>query len=343
MRLATLFPSAATAMNLVGADALLGAAHRGVGSVIVMHSVVRDRRDHLLDRLRTSASFLETLIAHYIASGVPIITLDEALARLQDPSTKRFVCFTFDDGYRDNLSLALPIFERHGVPLTVFVTSCFLDRSMNVWWAGLVELLKRVDSLEVSALGRAFDTSTFEKKVHAYRLLGGTVSTGALSAQAVSDLLRSHGISCEAILDRDALAVSEVRELTRHPLVTVGGHTHSHPRLSRLSLPDARREMKRNKDLLEQLADREVHHFAYPHGDRASCGEREFALARELGFRSGLTTQIGNLGRKHLSCPTGLPRLRPFNQHESIRLLEFQRSGAANAIAPYFANDIAIA
>lgn len=343
MRLATLLPRAATAMNLVGADALLGAAHRGIGSAIVMHSVVRDRRDHLLDRLRTSVSFLEALVAHYLAAGVQVITLDEALARLENPSSKRFVCFTFDDGYRDNLRLALPIFERHALPLTVFVTTCFIDRSMNVWWAGLVELLKQVDTLEVSALGRTIDTSTFEKKVQAYRWLGGAVSAGTLSAQAVSDLFRSHGISCEAILDRDALDGSEVRDLARHPLVTVGGHTHSHPRLSSLSLPNARQEMKQNKDLLEELTGRQVHHFAYPYGDRTSCGEREFALARELGFRSGLTTQIGNFGRKHLFCPTGLPRLRPFNQHESIRLLEFQRSGAANAVAAYFGNDTAIA
>jgi peptidoglycan/xylan/chitin deacetylase (PgdA/CDA1 family) len=262
---------------------------------------------------------------------------------LENPSSKRFVCFTFDDGYRDNLSLALPIFERRRLPLTVFVTTCFIDRSMNVWWAGLVELLKRVDSLELSALDRTFDTSTFERKVHAYRLLGGAVSAGTLSKQAISDLLRSHGITCEAILDRDALTESEVRDLARHPLVTIGGHTHSHPRLSSLSQPNARQEMKQNKDLLEELTGRQVHHFAYPYGDRTSCGEREFALARELGFRSGLTTQIGNLGTKHLSCPTGLPRLRPFNQHESIRLLEFQRSGAANAVGVYFGRDTAIA
>lgn len=343
MRFATLLPRAAAVLNLVGADVLLGSAHRGVGSIIVLHSVVRDRREHLLDRLRMNVSFLEALIAHYLATGVHIVTLDEALARLANPSPKPFVCFTFDDGYRDNLRLALPIFERHGLPLTVFVTTCFINRSMNVWWAGLVELLKRMDAIEVPALGRTFDTSTFPNKVRAYRSLGAAMNAGALSPEAVTELLRKHCISCEAILDREALSEAEVGELAAHPLVTIGGHTHSHPRLAALSLADAKREMVQNKDWLEQITDREVHHFAYPHGDRASCGEREFALAREVGFRSGLTTQIGNLAPRHLSCPTGLPRLRPFNQHESIRLIEFQRSGAANAVAAYFGEDAAIA
>jgi peptidoglycan/xylan/chitin deacetylase (PgdA/CDA1 family) len=301
-----------------------------------LHSIVRDRRDHLLDRLRTSASFLEALIAHYRSKGIHIVTLDEALARLELPAPEPFVCFTFDDGYRDNLRLALPIFERYDCPLTIFVTTCFVDRSMNVWWAGLAELVKRKDAIDVPALGRTLDTSTFHNKVRAYRSLCAAVNTDALSAEVVSDLLRKHGISTEAILDKDALTETELREMGKSELVAIGAHTHSHPQLAHLSLTDARREITANKQWLEEITGREVHHFAYPYGDSASCGEREFTLVRDIGFRSGLTTRIGNLRRKHASYPTELPRLRPFNEHESIRLLEFQRSGAANTVAAFF-------
>lgn len=342
MHISTLLPHAAVVLNLIGADALMGSAHRGVGSIFVLHSIVRDRREHLLDRLRTSATFLEALIAHYHAKRIDIVTLDEALARLRMPAPAPFVCFTFDDGYRDNLRLALPIFQRYAIPLTVFITTCFADRSMNVWWAGLVELLKKKDAIDVPALGRTLDASTFENKVRAYRLLSTAVNTNVLSAEEVADLLLEHGISTEAILDNEGLSEAELKELAASPLVTIGAHTESHPRLAQLSLANARREMIANKQWLEDVTGREVRHFAYPYGDSASCGEREFALARELGFRSGVTTQIGNLTRTHAAFPTELPRLRPFNEHESIRLVEFQRSGAANTIATFFGGDAAM-
>jgi|GEM_PF-7035248 len=53
----------------------------------------------------------------------------------------------------------------------------------------------------------------------------------------------------------------------------------------------------------------------------------------DAGFATGFTTRIGNLNAKDLSRPTALPRLQPFQQHESVRQLEFQRSGAVNALA----------
>jgi peptidoglycan/xylan/chitin deacetylase (PgdA/CDA1 family) len=333
MSIAALLPRAAVALNIIGADSILGSRHRGVGSVLVFHSVVPDRRPHLLDRLRTSAAFLEALIVHYLSRGIDIISLDEALARLDTQTPKPFVCFTFDDGYRDNVQVALPLFARYGLPFTVFITTCFVHRTMNVWWSGLALLLQQSDFVEVPALQRTFQTATFQDKVRAYRSLCATVGTSIWSEANVTELLESYGISSEAILDKEALSEVELVDLAANPLVTIGAHTHSHPNLAKLPLDVARREITENKEWLEDVLDREVQHFAYPYGDRASCGEREFALAREIGFRSAVTTRIGNLSRTHLGCLTNLPRLRPFNEHESIRLLEFQRSGAANALA----------
>ncbi len=342
MRLTSVFPHAAAAMNFIGADILLGSAHRGVGSIIVMHSIVNDRREHLLDRLRTSVSFLSALIAHYRAAGVDIVSLDEALVRAADSASPSFVSFTFDDGYRDNLTLALPLFERHDAPFTVFVTTCFANRSMFFWWAGLAELLKRVDKLDVPVLGQSFPVGDYRAKTRAYRVIGRAVDTGELSVDALLRLLRHNGISCAEILDREALTEDEIVQLSRHRLVTIGGHTDTHPKIAKLSAGEARREMQKNKAWLEQLTGRAVDHFAFPHGDRTSCGPRDYEIARDVGFRSGLTTQIGNLSQQSLACPTGLPRLRPFNQHESIRILEFQRSGAANAVAAYLGGAAAI-
>ena len=227
MSIAALLPRAAVALNMIGADSILGSRHRGVGSVLVFHSVVPDRRPHLLDRLRTSAAFLEALTVHYLSKGIDIISLDEALARLDTQAPKPFVCFTFDDGYRDNLQVALPLFARYGLPFTVFITTCFVHRTMNVWWAGLAQLLQQCDRVEVPALQRTFQTSTFPDKVRAYRSLCATVGTSKWSEANVTELWID-GIKSEAILDKEALSEDELLDLAAHSFVTTV-RTPGHP------------------------------------------------------------------------------------------------------------------
>ena len=49
---------------------------------------------------------------------------------------------TFDDGYRDNLTAALPIAESKGVPITFFVASGILGSHNGFWWDRLGTLLR---------------------------------------------------------------------------------------------------------------------------------------------------------------------------------------------------------
>ena len=136
-----LFRHGATALNISGLDGLIGRNHKGIGAVFVLHSIVRDRQDYLFDSLRTSSAFLESLIRHFITNRIDIVTIGEVARRLEEESARPFVCFTFDDGFKDNLTTALPIFARHNVPFTVFVTTCFIERMIDNWWTGLAEIL----------------------------------------------------------------------------------------------------------------------------------------------------------------------------------------------------------
>lgn len=64
------------------------------------------------------------------------------LADVSAPSRRPRVVVTFDDGYRDNLTNALPIAESKGVPITVFVTSGILGSHHGFWWDRLGTLLR---------------------------------------------------------------------------------------------------------------------------------------------------------------------------------------------------------
>ena len=82
----------------------------------------------------------------------------------------------------------------------------------------------------------------------------------------------------------DPVMPAQVVKALAGPLVTVGAHSLSHPRLSRLPRHDARREIAGSKAVLEELTGRRVTLFAFPYGDfdaetTRMCEEAGFAHA----------------------------------------------------------------
>ncbi|MGH8168304.1 MAG: polysaccharide deacetylase family protein [Woeseiaceae bacterium] len=105
----------------------------------------------------------------------------------------------------------------------------------------------------------------------------------------------------------DVLSAEEVRALSRDPLVTIGGHSISHPALRELDEQACRREIRGSRERLVAITGAPVDHFAYPFGNRAAYGPREEQLAHESGYKTAATTcarQLASTDR-----PTALPRV----------------------------------
>jgi peptidoglycan/xylan/chitin deacetylase (PgdA/CDA1 family) len=328
--------------EISGLSALAARKYGGAGAILMLHSIVAD--DHLLPRenVQTAAAFLERMIRHYLAQRVAVLSLSDAMAQLERGSTGRFVSFTLDDGYRDNLTVALPIFKKYGLPFTMYVTSAFLERRSDDYrWGQLHHLIMDNSAITVDALGERLIACSRDEKLRAYYKLKRWMSDGALGPEQISSLFETHRITASDALDRDALTVAELAAAARtEPLLEIGGHTMTHSRLALLDEATASDDMRQNKTQLESIADREVRHFAYPYGDALSCGAREFRLAKAAGFETAVTTRIGNLFPDHMQHRWCLPRLRFLGPCESVGFMESQRSGAVTALATRFGNPV---
>ncbi|VTZ20898.1 putative Polysaccharide deacetylase [Methylocella tundrae] len=334
---------ASEALHKIGADALIGRQYKGVGAIIMGHSVVQDRADLVDPGIQISRGFLERIIKYYIENDIDIISLDAAIERLSTGNTKQFVSFTFDDGYRNNLTVALPLFRKYNKPLTIYVTTAFLERRIDHWLGALREIIRGHDQDRLGLGGKVFRTSTSKHKTVAFRHILRCIEKGEIDVGEIHQLARHKNISAQQVLDADALNSAELQELSAEPLVEIGGHTDSHPHLAQLSLDAARAEILANASCLADITNSAVRHFAYPYGDVKSCGAREFALCKELGFRSATTTRLGGLFPAHLEHNTSLPRIRLNGACESIGFMECQRNGAIAAIQTRFGDPVVIA
>lgn len=308
---------------------------RGLGAILMFHRVRENPGgDFAPNRgLEITPSYLDAVLTHVRAAGFEIVTLDEAVARLSRATNmKPCVALTFDDGTRDTAQVALPILARHKAPFSVFVTTGFADRSARMWWLELEEAIGALARVKLAVGGENVDLPARNpaEKAQAfttvYRLLRAGDEPTLLSA--CRDLCDQAGLDPASIVDEACLPWSGVRALADHPLVTIGAHTLTHPRLAKLSAEASAREMRESRAIIARETGREVAHLAYPVGDPSSAGKREFEAARAIGFRSALTTRPGMLFAGHADHPTALPRLSVNGGHQSIRALDILLSGA---------------
>src|SRR6476620_4042001 len=108
----------------------------GLGCIVALHRIVPEQQLSPIAEnraLELTPAGLRAVLEWTRRRGLDVIRMDEVKARLSEPRGAKFMAFTFDDGYRDNLSEALKVFRDFGSSFTVNVTSGFADRTTSVW------------------------------------------------------------------------------------------------------------------------------------------------------------------------------------------------------------------
>ncbi|PII38439.1 polysaccharide deacetylase [Sinorhizobium meliloti CCBAU 01290] len=317
------------AAHLLARARLMGAA-RGRGAIFTLHHV-RPKVPRAFDpnaHLEITPAFLEEAIVTLKRDGYRLVPLDDLPACLASVDNG-LRCFTLDDGYRNNLDHALPVFERHGVPFTVFVTAGYLDRSHTLWWETIADLLSVCGRFrfDFGAGEEAVASDNLAQKQAAFDRVAAYVH-GSDEAHALATLNKAaheHGIDPLAITERLTLDEEGLRSLIRSPLASLGGHTVSHRALARLGDDEARREISASAERVRTITGRRPSSFAYPYGDRLAVSPRDHLLAAELGFAVAVTTQPGMLSEA--ANPHALPRISLNGHFQAARYVTALGSG----------------
>lgn len=334
-RTTRLTKAALSALYYSGAHRLMQPWTGGVGAVFMLHHVRPEPPNTFEPNriLKVTPEFLESVIEQVIEAGFDIVSLDEAHLRLTEGNFDRpFVTFTFDDGYKDNLVHAYPVFEKRRLPLTIYIPTDYPDGNGDLWWLALEKVVSEVDELRINMAGRrrTFRCDTPNSKRATYHDIYWWLRSieEAEARRFVRELCRAISFNPDTLCRDLVMTWDEIRRLARDPLVTIGAHTRSHFALSKLTLGQARIEIEESVRRIERELGRTPVHFAYPYGAEDCAGPREFALCKELGLRTAVTTRKGLLYPAHGAQLTSLPRVSLNGDYQQRRYISVMLSGA---------------
>lgn len=273
-------------------NALAPAGGRSRLSVLIFHRVHAEA-DPLFPGELHARSFDQQM--GWIKRWFNVLPLAEAIAGLRNGSLPaRPAVITFDDGYADNRTVALPILQRHGLTATFFIASGFLDGG-RMWNDTLIETLRRCPGprLDLTALGLdAYAVGSIEERRAAIQALIPRLKY-LEPAERLRQVARIAECAGADLPDDLMMTSTQLREMARAGM-TIGAHTVHHPILARLADDEALAEMVEGKRQLAEVIDAPVRFFAYPNGkpDEDYTGAH-VRIAREAGFEAALSTAWG--------------------------------------------------
>ncbi|MCH9764944.1 MAG: polysaccharide deacetylase family protein, partial [Alphaproteobacteria bacterium] len=239
--------------------------------------------------------------------------------------------FTLDDGYRDNIDHAYPVFKRHNVPFTIYLPTAFADGEGELWWLVLEESILKAGKISVTIDGslRTFRTKTTQEKDAAFDVIYWWLRSlpERQARHIVRELAEQTGYDASPLCADLVMTWDEARSLAADPLVTFGGHTCRHLALAKLPKEEARCEVAESISRLERELGRPCRHFSYPYGDEGSASEREFELVAALGLATAVTTRKGHVHDFHANQITALPRVSLNGGYQDLRFVSLFLTG----------------
>lgn len=261
----------------------------------------------------------------WVKSWFNVIPLDLAVSQLQTGTLpERAAAITFDDGYADNRTVALPILQKHGLSATFFIATGFLDGG-RMWNDTVIESVRDASApmldLENLGLGIHRNGGPGEKRQAITAIID---QIKYLPIEERAALTERIALELGVEPPNDLMMTSgQVREM-REAGMQIGAHTINHPILARTELAQAEQEIRTSKEALENLLGESVTLFAYPNGKPGQDYLPEHCrIVRDLGFSAAVSTGWGSANSN--ADIYQLPRFTPWDRQRikfGLRLLK---------------------
>ena len=212
---------------------------------------------------------------------------------------------TFDDGYRNNMTEALPLALAHGIKPVFYITTGFVDNRKPFWFDRfdyIIQKIREPETIEICGIRFEFRPDDRAATARTYSDLRAFAKSHFTADEefvsffdsTCSRLEQKYGESLASLQSRDkwsaTLSEADLRSLSDTGEATIGSHTVDHVRLDVIDPGQRLRQLVDSKEYLESVTGSECVHFCYPNGNL----NRDTAkMAEEVGYRTATTTVPG--------------------------------------------------
>ena len=261
---------------------------------ILYYHRVNDDRDPFFPAMSTGLFEREM---EFVARHYKVISLDRLMEHLDASDPETVLTITFDDGYQDNFNHAFPILQRYGLPATIFLTTGSIDSREPLWFEQLSLALKKTTREDLDL--KTDPPLQFRIRTQAERLECNSRIQNFLRdlpdaerRQCLARVLRALAADGDEERHGKMLTWDQIRYMQARG-IDFGGHTITHPFLSRTTEEEAAWEIFGCKARIEEAVQQPVRFFAYPNGHESDVSKSNRDMVRRAGYRAALTTTWG--------------------------------------------------
>lgn len=269
------------------------------GNILMLHRIGEWDGDRLecIEELKVTTTRVQKIIDQ-LGSSYDFVSLDVVADYINgniQPS-RPFICFTFDDGYKDNLYVGLPFFEKNQIPFSVFLTADFINTNPSFNYPIILERIVR-NNEQLIVNGKAYYCNSRTSKNEVFKQLKELILSLPYQnfefhfRKMFRDYLRPE-YEEDLMMNWD-----EVRELSKSKLCTIGSHTMTHCRLADLSNDQLKYELQESKRSIEEQIGKNVKYLSYPFGWKTDVSETVFTATQRAGYSMGLVSYGGPVRR----------------------------------------------
>lgn len=259
------------------------------------------------------------------------VSLPKALDDLKNNSLPpRALAITFDDGYADNATNAVPILKELGLTATFFIATDFINGGA-MWLDQTVEAILQYPGEDIDlskiGLGHAKTRNLTEKRQLLAKIIPifRHMEMHERNDKAAHITIQTGPVDTSNLM----LTTQQIMDMNQAGM-SIGAHTKGHPNLSKLSAENAYEQIAGSKKTLEQMLNEEIALFAYPFGrENQDFSYQHAKMVQDLGFKAAVTTDVG-VSSKNTDLYR-LPRFTPWDRNRTKFALRLALNHAAQA------------